>query len=289
MLASAELLPAILPALLAGGMAIGATLAVERWGGVVGGVLGTLPTTIVPASLGLYAAGRGVEAFQDALHVTPVGMLLNVGFLYLWRVLPERLPSGSLGKQLSLMLLLSLGAWAVLAVLGVSTVELASRAGIRPLWLGLGASLLTAGAGLAATWTPRPAPKGKRKVSAAVILARGLLAAAAIGASVLIARGAPEDGVGSLVAGMAAVFPAIFMTTMAGLWLSQGAAVPSGAVGPMMMGSCAVSAFSLLAAWLMPVLGAVPGCALSWVLSISLVSIPVALWLRRGQASLAVQ
>lgn len=287
MLASTELLPAILPALLAGAMAIGATLAVERWGGVVGGVLGTLPTTIVPAALGLYAADKGVEAFQDALHVTPVGMLLNVGFLFLWRILPGRLPQGTLGKQLTLMLALSLGAWAVLAVLGVGTVELASQAGIRPLWLGLGASVLTAGAGLAATWTPRPAPKGKRKVSVAVILARGLLAATAIGTSVLIARSAPEQGIGSLVAGMAAVFPAIFMTTMAGLWLSQGAAVPSGAVGPMMLGSCAVSAFSLLAAWLMPELGSALGASISWVLSIGLVSIPVALWLRRGQASLA--
>ena len=64
-------------------------------------------------------------------------------------------------------------------------------------------------------------------------------------------------------------------------------ATAGGAVGPMMLGSCAVSAFSLLAAWLMPVFGALPGCALSWVLSITLVSIPVALWLRRGQASLA--
>ncbi|MFT5586910.1 MAG: hypothetical protein ACI9VR_004513, partial [Cognaticolwellia sp.] len=140
MLGSTELLPALLPALLAGGMAIGATLAVERWGGVVGGVLGTLPTTIVPAALGLYAAGRGVESFQDTLHVTPVGMLLNVGFLFLWRILPERLPRASLPKQLALMLFLSLGAWAVLAVLGVSVIEAASQAGIRPLWLGLGAS-----------------------------------------------------------------------------------------------------------------------------------------------------
>jgi hypothetical protein len=287
MLANTELLPALLPALLAGGMAIAATLAVERWGGVVGGVLGSLPTTIVPAALGLYAANRGIEAFHDALHVTPVGMLLNVGFLYLWRVLPDRLPQGSLAKRLALMLFLSLSAWAVMAFLGVSLVEVASREGIRPFWLGLGATVLTLGAGLAATWTPRPAPKGKRKVSVPVVLARGLLTAAAIGTSVLIARSAPEQGVGSLVAGIAAVFPAIFMTTMAGLWLSQGAAVPSGAVGPMMLGSCSVSTFSLLAAWLMPELGAGPGASLSWVLSISLVSLPVALWLRRGQASLA--
>ena len=41
---------------------------------------------------------------------------------------------------------------------------------------------------------------------------------------------------GSIAAGVTAVFPAIFMTTMISLWLSQGEAVQVGAVGPMMLG-----------------------------------------------------
>ena len=39
----------------AGLVAVGVTVAIERLGGRVGGLLGTLPTTIVPASLGIYA------------------------------------------------------------------------------------------------------------------------------------------------------------------------------------------------------------------------------------------
>ena len=32
-------------------VAVGVTVAIEKWGGVIGGLLGTLPTTIVPASI----------------------------------------------------------------------------------------------------------------------------------------------------------------------------------------------------------------------------------------------
>ena len=41
------------PALLAGLVAIGATVAIERFGGRIGGLLATVPTTIVPASIGM--------------------------------------------------------------------------------------------------------------------------------------------------------------------------------------------------------------------------------------------
>ena len=39
-------------------VAIGATVAIERLGGRLGGVLGSIPTTIVPASLGFFLPGR---------------------------------------------------------------------------------------------------------------------------------------------------------------------------------------------------------------------------------------
>ena len=44
-------------ALFAGIVAVLVTVAVEKWGGIVGGILGTLPTTIVPATIGMYLEG----------------------------------------------------------------------------------------------------------------------------------------------------------------------------------------------------------------------------------------
>ena len=87
----------------AGGVAILVTLAIERFGGRLGGILGTIPTTIVPASWGLWFGGQmgtdGQKAFEMALFAAPAGMALNALFLGLWRILPQRLLSFSLRKQ----------------------------------------------------------------------------------------------------------------------------------------------------------------------------------------------
>jgi hypothetical protein len=48
-------------AIFAGLVAIGVTRAIEKFGGLIGGVLATLPTTVVPASIGV-AASLGLSA-----------------------------------------------------------------------------------------------------------------------------------------------------------------------------------------------------------------------------------
>ena len=82
--------------------------------------------------------------------------------------------------------------------------------------------------------------------------------------------------------GIASIFPAIYLTTMASLWLGQGEAVPAGAVGPMMLGSTSVGAFALLAIVCLPALGPWPGAAIAWLVSVGCVSLPGFVWLRRA-------
>ena len=53
MIASSVLVSAVL----AGCIAVLVTLAIERWGGLAGGILGTMPSTILPAAAGIYLAG----------------------------------------------------------------------------------------------------------------------------------------------------------------------------------------------------------------------------------------
>jgi hypothetical protein len=78
-----------------------------------------------------------------------------------------------------------------------------------------------------------------------------------------------------------AVFPAIFMTTMISLWISQGQAVQAGAVGPMMLGGTSVSVFALLAAWSVPALGITVGILVSWFGAVIGVTVPAWAWLKR--------
>ena len=53
-------------ALFAGLVAIGVTLAIEKFGGRTGGLIGTMPSTIVPASIGFHLSSAP-EAAREAL------------------------------------------------------------------------------------------------------------------------------------------------------------------------------------------------------------------------------
>ena len=271
---------ALLPALFAGAVAIAATIGVERWGGVAGGFLGTMPSTIVPASLGIAASAGSPAAFAAAMGTVPAGMLVNAIYLYLWRALPPHLPAVGLGARLALMLSVSLLAWAGLSAGAVLLLRDLHASGAGAVLLGLGLTLLIGAMGVLACWRLPPAPRGQRAVGPAVLAARGLLAAAAIGVSVALSRlGSP------LAAGVASVFPAIFTTTMASLWLAQGEAVQGGAVGPMMLGSASVGTYAILAAVLMPALGPGWGAALAWVGAVLSTTLPAWRWTHRRHRS----
>jgi hypothetical protein len=263
--------------LLAGAVAIGATVAVERFGARTGGLLATLPTTIVPAGWGMWAGAQDVGAFGDAMGAVPIGMLVNASFLWVWRVLPPRLPDRELGARLAVMTGASLGTWALLALASTLALDRARSAGLSVPWIG---GVAFAVALLVGAVAARGAPRGGKvgtKVPPLALLSRGVMAALAIGvASGLAGSGSP------LLAGMASVFPAIFLTTMVALWWSHGDAVPSGAVGPMMLGSASVSAYALLAIGAVPSLGVVLGSVGSWVGAVVLVTVPSWLWLRRA-------
>jgi hypothetical protein len=69
--------------------------------------------------------------------------------------------------------------------------------------------------GVVTCWTPPKAPKAASRVRWVVLAARGSVACVAIAVSVVVAHVSPSAG------GFLATFPAIFLTTMVSLWLSQ--------------------------------------------------------------------
>lgn len=264
-----------LPAAFAAVVAILGTLAVERFGGRVGGVLHTVPTTIVPASVGMWHANHDPAAFAAAMSAVPLGMLVDAGFLWVWRAIPRRLPAWTLRARLAAMVALSLTVWFVGAAALVALLSWTSGR-TDPRGVGAAGLVLTAGIGVASCLFGHPSPKGTRTPPLWMIASRGALAAAAIAACVWIAHhGAP------VASGLASAFPAMFLTTMVSLWIAQGEAVPTGAVGPMILGSTSVGAYALLAAWALPTLGPWTGVPLAWVLSVACTSVPAGLWLTR--------
>ena len=77
----------------------------------------------------------------------------------------------------------------------------------------------------------REAPGGSNKVPLMILSMRGIAAGLAIGICLILA----DSGL-PFIAGLASAFPAIFLTSMVALWISQGSQVPKVAAAPMIMG-----------------------------------------------------
>tara|TARA_B110000438_G_C15817948_1_gene652847 strand:- start:2668 stop:3513 length:846 start_codon:yes stop_codon:yes gene_type:complete len=260
----------LLAALLAGLVAIAVTIAIERFGGLIGGILGTIPTTIVPAAAFIWLADPTNSEFQSAMGMVPVGMLLNAIFLWLWRTVPPQIPDWTFGKRLATITSINLSVWFAGAAISVSFFSDKATMAV-----GLAALLIGLILGLWITLEHRSAPRGQNQVSPVTLAMRGVAAATAIGVAVWFSQlGSP------LLAGMASVFPAIFLTSMVALWISQGEDVPCGAVGPMMLGAMSVSFYALLATHTLPEYGVIVGSILTWFASIFAISVPAVLWLR---------
>ena len=267
------------PALAASGVAILATLAVERLGGRAGGILSSIPTTIVPAAIGLWDGGADPERFRRSMAFVPVGIVLNAGYLLLWRVVPARVGMLTHRNLLAWTVAISLGAWFAAAFLVSVVHEWLAPSVEASLWVGGAAAAAGLALAVAANRVPHPAPAGRRRVGPLVLAARGVAAGIAIGVAVSLARsGLP------IASSMARVFPAIFTTIMVATWLAQGAQVPTGAVGPMMLGTLSVSAYALLAAWAFPAMHVAAAAAACWVVATAAVSLPGYAWLRRRSA-----
>ena len=264
-----------IPAVFAGLVAILSTVAVERLGGTTGGVLSSIPTTIVPAAVGIWGAGDDLDGFRRAMAFVPIGILLNAGYLLLWRVVPAAVGRRTRSHLLAWTVALSLGAWLVVATGIMAFHDLVQPSVPESLVAGGIAFVAGIALGIAANRTPHPAPKGARPVGPSILAIRGIAAAMVIGFALVLNRaGLP------VASGIASVLPVIFTTIMVATWLAQGAHVPTGAVGPMALGTLSVSTYALLAAVVFPLLPVAVAAAVCWIAAVAIASVPAYGYLR---------
>jgi hypothetical protein len=242
-------------------------------------------------------------------------MLINAAFLQCWRVLPPRLMRRGVPPRRTLWLTvtMSLTVWLVLAALFVAGTRHAVRR--ERWWIAMGSLVTLLTVGLLATIVPEAAAgesaeqqrqqreadaqrerarRNQDPVQRAVVppaptppvihelpalkrlVPRALMAGIAVGGSVLV------GSVNASAAGIAAIFPAIFLTTMVTLWLAHGDAVPLGAAGPMMLGSGSVSIYAIVFAWALSPSGSMWLAALgAYIVAALLYSAPVGFALAR--------
>jgi len=270
------MLAIILPAILAGIVAILVTLAIEKFGGLVGGVLGTIPSTIIPAAAGVYHID-GKEGLLSSMSIVPLAMMVNGIFLSVWIILPKYVSDKK--TPLLFTTITSLLTWALFAYIALSIADYSVSIDISPAILGILGLVCLILVSIFFNIKTRPSPKGDNKVPILILSVRGIAAAIAIGLALVLAQiGQP------LIAGLASAFPAIFLTSMVALWISQGVTVPQGAAAPMMLGGASVAVYALVVMWSIPSYGIIFGSIIAWLLSVGLWSIPAFLSLRRYRA-----
>ena len=252
--------------LFAGFVAIIVTVGIEKFGGFIGGLLGTVPSTIVPAAAGIYALDGG-ETLRSSMSIVPLGMLINGLFLGVWIIFPNYVTRESL--KLPLTIAVSLLTWFILAWLGLKTAKYVTGQFIGEITFGLIGLIALGCLSVAFNFNVKDAPKGSKKVPIKILSLRGIAAGLAIMICLILA----ESGL-PFIAGIASAFPAIFLTSMVALWLSQGPQVPLGAAAPMMLGGASVSVYALISMWALPSFGIMVGSVAAWLLSIILWTIP---------------
>eukprot|EP01125_Pyxidicula_operculata_P021369 TRINITY_DN8192_c0_g1_i1.p1 TRINITY_DN8192_c0_g1~~TRINITY_DN8192_c0_g1_i1.p1 ORF type:complete len:325 (-),score=14.97 TRINITY_DN8192_c0_g1_i1:235-1209(-) len=262
-----------------------ASTSIERFGGVVGGIIGTVPTTIVVSAVGLSFL-EGLPKIDETLNIVPSGMLLCLVVLVLWRTMPRILPrSLNTSARLIIMLLLSLTIWCGMAyglIVVFETYQTSEYALIGSVSLGCYFII----AALVVFIPDLPVSvKGEFPVTKLNYFVRFLLGFFTTASVILLAKWNPYAG------GIAMSFPSVILTSMGSLWFSQSESVAVSSASPLILGSTTNSIFGLtfayVAKYLIPLLGHHVGLAITvsatWFLCVYGFSLPMVILLRKKE------
>jgi hypothetical protein len=225
------------------------TVIAERYGTKKGGILGTLPSTIMIAYL-FIAYNEGVGIATKSVAVVPAEMGVNVIFLLLFAIFAYR--------SLALALAISLSVWTMLSLLLLFfNLEYLLASFLIFIVAFLVAMLVL-------EWKRKTPSIGKVKTcyTPLRIVLRGLFAGVVIGIAVLLSN------VGAVLSGILSAFPVIFLTTMIIYMREQGPGFAAGMAKSMIFGSPSVVGYTVAIFFFYPVYGIVIGTISAFILSL---------------------
>jgi len=333
---------ALVSGLFAGIVTIVITVLIEVFGPQVGGVMGTIPSTIIPAAMGFAIEAHKNPDFAERKHiliqelfVVPLAVFCNCMFLYVWKVAPDiydsvyeklkkrdwknwrsyikfkgedeleqhedhddqhkdslvvndvhamdsvidlnvppvvdpRSTRKYVAIKLAVVCLASLIVWFSMAITLVCVTKLADFSDELLIYSSIGFFILMVLFSVIVNWNmaQRKTSKGK-KAKWWLILSRGSFTFVIIACSVIL-----SGYHFTLVAGLFSVFPAIFLTTMVSLWLSQGEGSAINAASTMMVGTSALPIFAMIVCFMFFYLSIAVSLVASLLASIVLGSAP---------------
>jgi len=238
----------ILPFSLSALIVIFITVGAEKFGTKVGGILGTMPSTIIIAFV-FIAYNQGVNFASKAVAVVPAELGVNILFLFVFALLATY--SGIIA------LLAAFGVWAVSSSI-LYLVEFDN------IYL----SLIIYACILVSTFLilehKRKIPSQERvpvQYTVKKIIFRGVLAGIIISISVLLSN------INAVLSGIFSVFPAILSSTMIIQLREQGPSFAAGMAKSMSVGITSVATYATLIHFLYPLYGIMIGSVVAFGIS----------------------
>lgn len=250
----------VLSFLIAGTWISLASLASERLGSRVGGLIANLPSNIVVSML-FMALSQGTEYAAAASASVPMGMAIDTLFLL---ALVMVLPFGLVPAMAA-----ALGTWAVAAFLAIRL----------PLFAPFSESLSASVALYVAVTLVcffiadvvlkiRAVPRKPGSFQLRTLIIRAVFAGTVVAGAVAISRFAPPT-----VTGILATFPAVLSSTMVILARSQGTGFARATGKMLILSSSNIIIYSVCVGLLFPILGPWAGTALSFLAAVAWVAL----------------
>jgi uncharacterized membrane protein (GlpM family) len=238
----------LIPFLLASLVVIVISIIAERYGTKTGGILGTLPSTVVIAFL-FIAFNKGVVMASESVAVVPAEMGVNVIFLLLFTLYASR--------STATALFISLTVWALLSLSLFLT-------NMNNIFVSLILFIIAFFIALFILERVRKTPSmGSVYVqyTPVKIFLRGFFAGIVIAIAVLLSN------MGAVLSGIFSTFPVIFLSTMIIAVKEQGSKFAGGIAKSMIFGSPSVVSYAIVIYFLYPLYGIITGTIVAFILS----------------------
>ena len=248
------LFQSVIPFVLSALIVIIITIIAEKYGTKVGGILGTLPSTIIIAFV-FISINKGVDFASQSVAVVPAELGINLIFLFLFAILASR--------STTLAFVVSLATWTLLSsllfIFDVTNIFF---------------SLVIYAISLCFTFTVLECYKKIPSTGKVIvhytpmkIITRGVLAGMVIAISVLLSN------LGAVLSGIFSVFPAIISSTMLISVRKHGPDFAAGMAKSMIFGISSVCTYATVIHFLYPIYGVFIGSVVAFGISFILTMI----------------
>ena len=249
-----EFLQFLIPFIIASMVVVVITIIAERYGTRVGGILGTVPSTITVAFV-FISVNQGEEFASRAASIVPAEMAINLVFLLIFTMLARR--STLVALLISLMVWIALSG--LLLISDLNSILISSL-----IYL---VSVLVIFFLMERILKMRSQGSVNIRYTPGKIAFRGLLAGFIIGTTVVLSN------IGEVISGIFSVFPAIFLSTMLITLREHGASFSAGMGKSMILGTQTVMVYAVSIHFLYPEIGTLWGSLLAYLISMIIVMI----------------